>query len=624
MANRQYTISEGKEISISEFFEKNRHILGFDSPQKALYMVVKEALDNSLDACEEHQIMPDIRVKVSKIDGDEFQITIEDNGPGIERKEVPKVFGQLLYGSRFHSFKQSRGQQGIGITAAVLYGQITTGKETYVKTKIAGSEVAYEFSLGINVKENRAKISSEKPVMWDTAHGTIVSVHSRGKYQVGKQSIFEYLKETATVNPNMNLIFEDPDNKVFQFRRIIEKPSVQAKAIKPYPIGLEPGEIVAMARESSATSMLSFLSGEFSRISRNTAEEICRLSGIDPESKPATIGLNEVKALRSSLSTVKILPPSQDCLSPLGEEFIRKGLMNIYDDLHPAFYSRPVSRPVSTYNGNPVSVEVGLVYGGDLPQDEAVRIVRYSNKVPLLYQPGACATTKAVTEIDWRSYGLDQRSGTGLPFGPMILFIHVFGIRVPYTSESKEAIAPVTEISEEIKAALKTSARSIRSFLNKRERRKKISEKFRLVSTIIPEISQKSAQISGQSEIEIDEVLSKVANVIFITESVDSQENGVKVTVSIHNYTAQPRSFKLIADPPIGDSTPNPAEFEISGLKPAAKIDFSFDVKVEPSRYPGTDYYFTGIDSIYMNGAEPLPADWGVEKVQVEEISDGE
>ena len=622
MANRQYSISEGKEISISEFFEKNRHILGFDSPQKALYMIVKEALDNSLDACEEHQIIPEIRVSVKKLDLDEFEVTIEDNGPGIERKEVPKVFGQLLYGSRFHSFKQSRGQQGIGITAAVLYAQITTGKEAFIRTRKTGEEVAFDFRLSINIKENRAKIIEEKPSIWEVPHGTVITLHAKGKYQVGKQSIFEYLKETATVNPNMSLKFEDPDGKIFHFKRVVDYPSVPARSIKPYPQGLEPGEIIAMAHESTASSISGFLANDFSRISKNSAEEICSIANVDKNKKPADLTLNDVKNIRSSLDKIKILPPSPECLSPLGEEFIRKGLRNIYDELHPAFYSKPVMRSVSTYNGNPFSVEVGLVYGGDLPQDELVRIVRYANKVPLLYQPGACATTKAVSEIDWRSYGLDQRNGTGVPFGPMILFIHVFGIRIPYTSESKEAIATVQEISEEIKAALKTAARTVKSFLNKREKRKKISEKFRLVSTIIPEISDKASAITGLERVPIEPVLSKVANVVFINETLEPKEDGIDVSLSVHNFTALPRTFEIIADPPVGDLVGSEKEFRIEGLKPAERVVFTFRVKIEAGRYPGTDYYFRGIDPVYVNGAEPLPGDWNIQKTDVEEVTE--
>lgn len=170
MSKTQLKGSELKEASISEFFEKNKHILGFDSLQKSLFMIVKEAIDNSLDACEEYGIIPEVSVRVSKLSGDIYEVQIEDNGPGIDRKEVPKVFGQLLYGSRFHSIRQSRGQQGIGITAAILYGQITTGKAASIKSKKMGEDVAVEVELGINVKENRADIVKEKPVILSLIH----------------------------------------------------------------------------------------------------------------------------------------------------------------------------------------------------------------------------------------------------------------------------------------------------------------------------------------------------------------------------------------------------------------------------------------------------------------------
>ena len=116
-----------REISISEFFEKNRHLLGFDNPKRALITSVKEAVDNSLDACEEANILPEIYVEIKNINNDEYQIIVEDNGPGIIKSEIPKIFGKLLYGSKFHTLKMSRGQQGLGISAAVMYSQLTTG-----------------------------------------------------------------------------------------------------------------------------------------------------------------------------------------------------------------------------------------------------------------------------------------------------------------------------------------------------------------------------------------------------------------------------------------------------------------------------------------------------------------
>ena len=128
-----------KEISVAEFFERNKHILGFGNPTRALVTTVKEAVDNSLDACEEVGILPDIIVKITNHDeDDECTLNIEDNGPGIVKQQIKHIFGRLLYGSRFHAIRQSRGQQGIGISAVVLYSQLTTGKHAMVTSKIMG------------------------------------------------------------------------------------------------------------------------------------------------------------------------------------------------------------------------------------------------------------------------------------------------------------------------------------------------------------------------------------------------------------------------------------------------------------------------------------------------------
>ncbi|MFW6047611.1 MAG: ATP-binding protein, partial [Candidatus Woesearchaeota archaeon] len=124
-----------KEIGVAEFFAKNRHLLGFDNKVKALMTTIKEAVDNALDACEDARILPEIMVEVTDLGKDKYRIVIEDNGPGIMKKSMGKIFAKLLYGSKFHKLGQSRGQQGIGISACVMYGQMTTGKPAVVTTK---------------------------------------------------------------------------------------------------------------------------------------------------------------------------------------------------------------------------------------------------------------------------------------------------------------------------------------------------------------------------------------------------------------------------------------------------------------------------------------------------------
>lgn len=620
MPKRVQELSTPKQISLTEFFEKNRHILGFDSQQKALFMVVKEALDNSLDACEESSIVPDISISISRTgkDADEYHIIVSDNGPGIRRDDVPNVFGKLLYGSRFHAYRQSRGQQGIGITAAVLYGQITTGKDAEIITKMEKDPVAYHFVMGINIKDNTADVKSLEPEIWDRPHGTEVRITTRGKYQTGKQSVIEYLRETAAANPNLQLTFRDPDEKVTVFNRVINEPSKPALAIKPYPIGLEIGEIGSIAKQSSHENVSDFLSGEFSRITRNIADQIVKEASIDPSKRPSSLTNEDISRIKNALLKVKILPPETVCLSPLGELFIRKGLMNVYGDLKPSFYSKPIIRKPSIYNGNPFAVEVGLVYGGDIPPDQPVRIVRYANKVPLLYQPGACAITKAVQDTDWRPYGLDQRGGEGIPFGPAIILVHVYGVKIPYTSESKEAIAPVSEIVQEIVLALKDAGREIKRFLRKNERRKKIDEKFRLVNTIIPEIARKASKILAREAPTIDPVISRIANVIIINESYEKRGDRIASKCTVHNYTTGEVSFDLYAEPIVGDIV-GPDRVHVESLQSSGVREIEFEVDPGEGTYTGCNFYFTGIDPVYVLGADPLPADWGLKGVDMEE-----
>ncbi len=136
-ATAQSMAASQRDISVSEFFAKNRHLLGFDNPRKALLTTIKEAVDNSLDACEEAGIVPEIWIHIEQTGANRYKVGIQDNGPGILKKQIPLIFGKLLYGSKFHRLRMSRGQQGIGISAAGMYGVLTTGKPVKIISKIA-------------------------------------------------------------------------------------------------------------------------------------------------------------------------------------------------------------------------------------------------------------------------------------------------------------------------------------------------------------------------------------------------------------------------------------------------------------------------------------------------------
>jgi len=613
-----------KEISISEFFEKNKHILGFDSLQKALLTSVRESVDNSLDACEDAGVLPEIFVEVNRISKDEYQIVTEDNGPGIVKSELANVFGRLLYGSRFHAIKQSRGQQGIGISGVVMYSQITTGKSTKIKSKVKEKDVAYEVELIINTKKNRPLKTKEDFVIWDKEHGTRLEATIKGRYVSAKQSVLEYLKSTAIVNPHARIIFTDPDGKKIVFERVTEEIPEAAEEIKPHPYGLELGTLMKMAKDTKSYKFSAFLQSDFSRISDRVAKEICRLAEVDEAKKPKKLALEEAKRVLSAIEKVKIMAPPSDCLSPIQARLIKKGLKNVLNNLKPEFYCPPITREPKVHSGNPFLVEVGIVYGGELSTDQPVQILRYANRVPLLFQQGACAISAGIGAVDWRRYGLDQRGGHGVPSGPTVVLVHVASTKVPFTSESKEAIANLPDVVEEIKLALQACARSLKTHLNKKVKKHKTREKFDIVQKILPEIAKKSSSIVGKPIPRLEGTITKIMNIVWIDDNIeyDPKKKLHKVRIDVYNYTPSNKRFRvhsIIPKDNLESSDPKPIEIKDDGkitwspgsIRPTEKTEINFELLgLEADDYDEVELYVSNINTVFVVGAEPLPGDW--------------
>ncbi len=613
-----------REIAISEFFERNKHILGFDSLTKALITSVKEAVDNALDVTEECDILPDIVVELEKVDKDEYRIAVEDNGPGIVKKEVANVFARLLYGSRFSSRRQARGQQGLGISGVILYGQITTGKPAVVKTKTVEMDVAYNIQLMVDTRKNKPSIIKEDFSVWAKPHGTRVEVSVKGRYISGKQSIPEYLKSTAIVNPHARITFKPPEGEQIVFERVTEELPAKTVDVPPHPYGIELGTLLRMCKETKSYKFSSFLSEEFDRISSRVANEICELAGIDPGMRPKSITLDQAKAVLEATKNVKIMAPRTDCLSPIGERLIKKGLRNVLGALRPEFYAPPLSRAPSVYEGTPFQVEVGIVFGGEIPSDQPVEILRYANRVPLLYQSGACAITQAIAGVDWRRYGLDQRGGQGVPFGPAIILVHTASAKVPFTSEAKEAISTIPEITEEISLALKECGRRLKTHINKKARKAKAKEKFDIVQKVLPQIAAKSAKIVGKPTPNLDATVTKIMGVVWVEDRISYEKGKYFVDVDIHNFTPRGKKLSLHCLLPrngteIVKSEPKPSEVKEDGkvtwdlkrINSVEKASIRFMLSgMDQGDLEEVDLYVSGIPHELVIGAEPLPGDW--------------
>lgn len=508
-----------REISIAEFFEKNRHLLGFDNPARALLTAVKEAVDNSLDACQDAKVLPELRIEIKQIAEERFKISVEDNGPGIVEVQIPSIFGRLLYGSKFHHLKQNRGQQGIGISAAILYGQLTTAQPAKITSRISAKRPAHYIELHINTNRNMPEIVTKKEVEWNKDHGTKIEIELEAKYQKGKQGVDEYLKQVAIVNPHAQIIYVSPENEKIEFPRATNQLPVEPKEIKPHPYGIELGMLMRMLKSSSANTLSGFLQSDFCRISGSTAKEICKNANLETKSKPKNISHIEAEQLFKAMQSAKIIAPPTDCLSPIGEDLLIKGLKK---EVNAEFYTS-ITRPPTIYRGFPFLVECGCAFGGELEKDSQIKLLRFANRVPLLYQQGACSITEAIEETNWRPYGL-QQSANAMPYGPVIIVVHVASVWVPFTSEAKEAIAHYPELIKEIKLALQECGRQLGLYIRKNVRAKEQREKINLFEKYIPELASALANLSDENKETITTSLQKMLKKNLPT--LEKEENG--------------------------------------------------------------------------------------------------
>ncbi len=523
---------EQRSISVAEFFEKNKHLLGFDSPTRGIITTIKEAVDNALDACEEAEVLPDIFVSIRKVGGDVYRITVEDNGPGIVPDNVPFVFGKLLYGSRFHQIRQSRGQQGIGISAAVLYAQLTTGTPALVISRTGAREKAHRFELMIRTETNEPQIVSREEIDWDRTHGTRIEIEFKSTL-AAKKRLLDYLRLTAIVNPHAR-VTADIDGDVTTFERASDEVPPCPRPVLPHPHGIEFGALKRLVDASSGT-VEEFLIESFSRVGKKTAGEMIGIAGLKPSRKVRRLDADDLKLLLDAMQGVRVpAPPAQQCLSPIGEDLICRGLeKEIQLD-----FIRARTRPSAVHGGHSFIIEAAIGYGGKLPAEGSAQIFRFANRVPLLYQQGACTITSAVSQVNWRNYGLSQQT---LPVGPALIMVHVASTNVPFTSESKDAVASIPEIEREIVLVLQELGRELKAYLSRRERKKQQDDRARAVCSIIPEIAARVSEIVELPLVDTSPIEGKIMQKVVAKK----RTSGGKVSIEVNNYTGREVALTL-------------------------------------------------------------------------------
>ena len=504
-----------RAISISEFFAKNRHLLGFDNPRKALLTAVKEAVDNSLDACEEARILPDLTINIQPVTDNKFVLTVKDNGPGIIKQQIPNIFARLLYGSKFHSLKMSRGQQGIGISAAGMYGLLTTGEPVQIVSRTNPKKNAHHYHVQIDTSKNKPEVVLDEECDFDLPVGTSVTITLEGKYQRGRQSVDEYIAQTAMANPHSTVHYCAPDGSTHKYPRRSRELPFAPREIKPHPYGVELGLLYKMARNSSFKQLSAFLKNEFSRVSPRVAQQICEKAKLRSTLRPSKITLKQAEALHAAINETKIMAPSTDCIGPIGAEALQEGLKRV---VKADFYTA-CSRSPSVYRGNPFLIEAALAYGiknngnSDPDKEPLMRLTRFANRVPLLYQQSGCAIYRSILDINWRNYALSQSRGA-LPTGSVVLMVHIASVWVPFTSESKEAIAHYPEIIREIQLAAQECGRKLGMYLRRKKRIQQELAKRSYIETYLPYIGEALRDILTLKQKQVGTVVGKLKRIL--------------------------------------------------------------------------------------------------------------
>ena len=786
-----------RAISIAEFFEKNKHMLGFDSGARGLVTAVKEAVDNALDATEEAGIAPDIYVEIAE-SGNYYTLVVEDNGPGITAEQVPRVFGKLLYGSRFHKREQKRGQQGIGISAAVLYSQLTSGSPTKVTSRTSGSEQAKYFELVIDTDTNEPEIQAESETTWDRPHGTRIELEMDANMRARGQ-LRNYIKHTAVVNPHARIELREPGGE-FKAERGTDQLPAETEEIRPHPHGVELGTLIKMLEASDSYSLSGFLQEEFTRVGTTTAKNVLgafrdrefgrEIAWSPPEREACIEAVTEVVANKSAAATetfavaiadrvygserlchhelraavaaaadaateesgttfgdtvqqkataavwelviesreddcyelvdrattsrkdeavvralarrvaakfgggggeggssggengesagdecdratygtlrsyvdraadttvkndevavgetarekiadalweigrqvpddppkvsavaadrdtasrlleamgeTDIIAPPTECLSPITDELVRAGLEKEFD----ADFYASATRDAAVHGGDPFIVEAGIAYGGELESEGSIDLLRFANRVPLVYQRGACATTDVVKGIGWRNYRLDQPGGSGLPNGPAVLMIHVASTNVPFTSESKDAIANIPEIEHEIELAIREAARELKSYLKKQRSMAKRREKADVLANILPRMAEKLTDVTEREPLRIDESLARIMNNVLVERTVEGGQ--VNVVVENNSTTSEsPEITEIVSTEPA----------DLSDGAKVVEMDGEWFIEWSPTVESGSEATLT----YSLSGDDEEPSfDLDVDSIETEKVT---
>ncbi|WP_413586671.1 DNA topoisomerase VI subunit B [Bdellovibrio sp. HCB274] len=499
-------MSKITKSSTAEYFAKNLQQVGFSSPLKAVLTTLKEAVDNSLDACESAGILPDLLVEIAKVgtgstkNTDLIRIVVEDNGPGIEAEDLAKVYGEYLASSKFGRGQCSRGQQGIGISAATTWAQMTNARGVNVVSKTKKMRKAISAQVDVDIKSNTGVLKNKESMDWDRDHGTRVEFVLDGRIQLnGDGGLLTYIEGSILVNPHMTITYKLNEADFVTVTRVSTDVPRVPEASLPHPHTFKLGEFITHSTLFGKTTLSKFLKTGFSRISDQSISDFVK-KGLPKNllEKPLTALTEEdFKKVFQAVQNTDLMAPSTKSVLTVGEEALSKSITRLGE----IDFFAVVTRKPTICDFKPVVVEVALARFKDRNQqnDSPVTLLRFANRVPLQFDKSGCAITWAIESVNWKTYGLGQPKDS-LPLGPYIFAVSIVSPFIKFKNASKETIDASEELVAEIRLALIQAGQKLSRHIKKEVKEADLERKLAHIEQFGPILVEGLARIINAPE----------------------------------------------------------------------------------------------------------------------------
>ena len=513
--------SEITKSSSAEYFAKNLQQVGFSSFTKATLTALKEAIDNSLDACEDADILPEISVEVKKIGigtakgSDLIQVRVEDNGPGLAPEDVVNVFGQYLASSKFGRGRCSRGQQGIGISAVTTWAQLTHGKGVTVITKKANMKSAIKCCIEVDIKHNKGILRNKEFLNWHRPHGVSCEFVMDARVQLnGEGGLLTYLQGTSLVNPHLNLHYKLLDEELTHIERITNDLPQIPEATAPHPHTMKLGEFIAHGHLYGKVKTSKWLMTGFSRLSSATLQGLSKDGMKSSLLKKTVSQLSEedYRTIYKALQGAKLMAPSTKSVLSIGEVHLATSIKRLGEV---DFFS-VVSRKPTICDFKPVSVEVAIARLkeiGEEQRESPVQILRFANRVPLQFDKASCAIAKAIESVNWKTYGLNQPKNS-LPQGPYIFAVSVVSPFIKFKNASKETVDASDELVNELRLALIQCGQRLGAHIRREAKMEDMERKLQHIEQFAPILVQGLCRITNAKKIREKKAMEGLAKIL--------------------------------------------------------------------------------------------------------------